>query len=503
MSNKKAAENLCMTGSLFETLDRYRKSDFYPYHMPGHKRRAEGEFTDVINGFDITEIDGFDNLHQPEGLILEIQRRAAALYGSEESYLLVNGSTGGILSAVSASVKEGGKLLMARNCHRSVYHAAYLRRLRLSYLDPELDEYNMAEAVTPDQVREVLDAEEGIEAVLIVSPTYEGRIADVKKIAEIVHKRGIPLIVDEAHGAHLGFSEKFAHNSCQMGADLVINSVHKTLPALTQTALLHVNGSYVNRELLKRFLKIYQTSSPSYLFMASIDNALRIIQKDGEKKFDLFYERYLHMLRELKHCRYLEFPYQNLDQLRGRKAQKGSQDIGKLLISGKKCRISGKEIYTELRERFHLQLEMSVPDYCLAMFTVSDSKEAYERMTEACLILDSEIGKKRQQGEAEVENPAELTKNLIPASKKRDSIPLYEAWDMEKEEVPVEYAVGRYAAEFVNLYPPGVPYIVPGEIISQQDCTDTLEYISRGFNVQGVYKKTDLSDKIYMKVVRR
>ncbi len=226
---------------LFERLEANASSDMYPLHMPGHKRRPCGKLSAGLYGSDITEIDGFDNLHQPEGIFLELQKEAARLYGSEKSYYLVNGSTGGILSAISAALPLEGHILMARNCHKSAYHAVYLRKLTVSYLMPTmLPGYDICEGVTPDQVSSALDRESDIQAVLIVSPTYEGRLANVREIARIVHERGIPLIVDEAHGAHLGLAKGLHENSCQAGADLVIHSVHKTLPALTQSALLHV-----------------------------------------------------------------------------------------------------------------------------------------------------------------------------------------------------------------------------------------------------------------------
>ena len=213
---------------LFDMLGQYAAGDIYPYHMPGHKRRPWGGLEKAFYQADITEIAGFDNLHHPEGILLELQQRAARLYGAEESHYLVNGSTGGILCAVSSALPSGGHILMARNCHRSAYHGAYLRNLKISYLWPPcLDRYGICDAVTPEQVKAALERETDIGAVLIVSPSYEGRTADVGAIARVVHQKGIPLIVDEAHGAHFGLAEGFPPNSCQLGADIVVHSVHK------------------------------------------------------------------------------------------------------------------------------------------------------------------------------------------------------------------------------------------------------------------------------------
>ena len=200
---------------LLDKLDRYSKEDIYPYHMPGHKRRCWGKLPEEMYRRDITEIEGFDDLHHPEEILKALQEHAAILYGADESFYLVNGSTSGILSAVSAMLPAGGHILMARNCHKAAYHAVYLRNLSVTYLYPEVMEmYDIPDAISPDQIRKALEQETDIGAVLIVSPTYEGRISDIKGIAEAVHEKGIPLIVDEAHGAHLGFSSDFAPNSC-------------------------------------------------------------------------------------------------------------------------------------------------------------------------------------------------------------------------------------------------------------------------------------------------
>lgn len=422
---------------------------------------------------DITEIEGFDNLHRAEGILLELQKKAAELCGAEESFYLVNGSTGGILSAVSAAVPAGGHILMTRNCHKSAYHAAYLRNLKISYLYPDiLWEYNILEAVTPEQVRAALEKSPEAEAVLVVSPTYEGRIADIAGISKAVHERGIPLIVDEAHGAHLGLSREVHANSCRQGADLVVQSVHKTLPALTQAALLHVNGKLVDRGLLRRFLHIYQTSSPSYLLMASIDNALYYIEKEGGSAFAEFRKQYDRMLERLSRCRVLKFL----------PADGQRQDLGKLLISVRDAEMTGRQLYDRLLNKYRIQTEMAGEDFVLAMFTLNDRPEGYERMTAA--LLETDAGLKRREG-------CEAWKNnfgdrLWPESSDRSGCTLAEAWDGSKEEVPLEECDGRIAGEFVNLYPPGVPLLVPGERITGELCRRIGSWLEQGLTVQGI-----------------
>lgn len=459
--------------------------------MPGHKRRPCGNLGQDLCGLDITEIDGFDNLHQPTEILARLSRQAAGLYGADESFYLINGSTSGILAAVSAALPQGGHILMARNCHKSAYHAAYLRKLQITYLYPPLlKDYDIFDAVTPEQVREALEKNPKIEAVLLVSPTYEGRISNIREIAKIVHQKDIPLIVDEAHGAHLGFGKDFAENSCRSGADLVIHSVHKTLPSLTQTALLHVNSERIDRERLRRFLQIYQTSSPSYILMASIANALQFVEQEGEKAFGDFADAYETMLEKLDTCKHLHIlPWQRQQNLSG-----GLQDIGKLVIFTKGTNLTGRKLYDILLNRYGLQTEMASGDYVLAMFTVNDGPEGYERMTRALLEIDRELDVAGSQTE-------DFTLDVATMLCQRPVcvLPLAEAWDREKELVELTECVGSCVGEFVNLYPPGVPILVPGEQITEELCVRIQDWVSSGLTVQGVEA---LSGKLYVKTLK-
>lgn len=468
---------------LYEKLNLYGQTDIYPLHMPGHKRRLCAGLPADLLQMDITEIEGFDNLHQPHEILLELQKRAAVLYGAEESFYLVNGSTCGILSAVSAALPEGGSILICRNCHRSVYHAAYLRNLKLSFLYPELlPDYDICEAVSPQQVEEALAWNTDIGAVLIVSPTYEGRIADIEEIARIVHGHGIPLIVDEAHGAHLGFHEAFARNSCRLGADLVIHSVHKTLAGLTQSALLHVNGSLIDRDRLKRFLYIYQSSSPSYILMAGIDNALTLIEREGNKLFHRLAERWYELTESLG-------ALQNLTILSD---GQGKQDIGKLVISSRKIGLSGQQLYDMLLKDYQLQTEMAAGSYCLAMFTIGDTPQGFDRIKKALLELDTKLEEPQREKLCDQIPVDKLAGERLSACIREglhpvnSVIPLAAAWDRPAEDCLLEKCEGRISAEFINLYPPGTPIVIPGELLNREQVKLAEEYLSLGLNVQGV-----------------
>ena len=295
---------------LYEKLEAYGKSDYYGFHMPGHKRNSDVTRANLPYGIDITEIEGFDNLHHAEEIIREAEVRAASMYHAEETHYLINGSTAGILSAVMGCTKKGGKILMARNCHKSVYHAVFLNELRPVYIYPEFDEtMELNMAVSPEKIERLLEEHKEVQAVVLTSPTYDGVLSDIERISEIVHQKKIPLIVDEAHGAHFGFHPYFPENANTKGADVVIHSLHKTLPALTQTALIHLNGTRIDRRKIRNYLHIFQTSSPSYVLMASMDECLRTVAEQGDVLFETYVknlESKRGELKKLKHIRLME-----------------------------------------------------------------------------------------------------------------------------------------------------------------------------------------------------
>lgn len=462
--------------NLYDKLLQYQSSEMYPFHMPGHKRRKD----DFANPFliDITEIEGFDNLHHAEGILKDAQDRAAALYHSEETYFLVNGSTCGILAAVSACTARGGKILMARNCHKAAYHAAYLRGLDIEYLYPEKEDiFGINGGIHEDIVEKALEEFQDIQAVMITSPTYDGVVSNVEKIAQIVHRKGIPLIVDEAHGAHFGFHEYFPKSSVEIGADLVIHSLHKTLPSLTQTALLHVNGNRVDRECLRRFLDIYQTSSPSYVFMAGMDSCVCLLEKRGGELFE--------SLR-----RNLEVFYKQTESLgciylanHGLMGKSGIHDFdrSKLVISARNAGFTGNQLANLLRNRYHLELEMAGGSYGLALTSISDTEEGFLRLSEALkeidACLENKIEKNTEKSTLTIEDI--VIKNEVWCR-------IHEALESPGESVLLEKAEGKICREFVYLYPPGIPMLVPGEIISREVLGKIRRLVREGYSVQGM-----------------
>lgn len=450
----------------------YAKSDMYPFHMPGHKRVPLEQWNPYQ--MDITEIDGFDNLHEARELLMEIQKQAAQVYGAEQSFYLVNGSTCGILAAISACVKRRGKILMARNCHKSVYNAAFLRELDVVYVYPEVTRMGIQGQVSVDKIADLLKKEADIEAVLITSPTYDGITSNVAEIAKIVHNYGIPLIVDAAHGAHLGFVESFPENPIHLGADIVIESVHKTLPAFTQTALLHVCSHRIDGSRVKKYLGIYETSSPSYVLMAGIERCVSYIREHGKadlsklsENLDWFYQK----TRNLKNLKVLEKTGLS-------KEEAYDFDKSKILIFSKNQEVSGAALHKILLEEYHLQMEMVSGQYVLALCSVMDTREGFQRLAEALLEIDDrDIFLKG--------DTMNWTKESIYREQKQ-FLPIYKTEELERTEMELQDAEGKVAGEYIYLYPPGIPLIVPGELISKEVIEDIKMCQKAGLTVEGL-----------------
>lgn len=488
--------------SLYQALSAYAESDFYPCHMPGHKRNpASGEMADFYK-IDITEIDGFDNLHQAQGILQRAQLRANRLYGAEETFFLVNGSTCGVLAAVMAVTEPGDEILIARNCHKSVYYAAVLQGLSVHYYQPGvIREYDICDGVSAEEITVLLEKYPQVKAVVATSPTYEGIISDIEKIAAAVHERGKILIVDEAHGAHLVLSRETgegragqeifgrAQGAVAAGADLVIHSLHKTLPAMTQTALLHVNGNRVDRGRLSRYLAMLQSSSPSYVLMASMDSCIRFLEEQGKARFSFFCEQYENFRNKLAGCRHIRIG--KMTDLSEKGYHLAAWDMGKLVVSVKNTVWSGPKLYDVLRGDYHLQMEMAAETFVLAMMTLMDTEEGWQRLADALCRIDDRIeGESRERAKIKEKKEAASGTGMGFCDKKLPKAVMTpaQAFHSGREEVPIDDAVGRVSADFINLYPPGIPLAAPGEVIDEAVMRQMIESCRAGLTVQGLSK---------------
>lgn len=461
------------------------KSNIYPFHMPGHKRRGAevlGEMKPY--DIDITEIEGFDNLHHANGIIRQAQDEAAQLYGADHAYFLINGSTCGILAAISAATKRGDRILVARNCHKAVYHGIYLRQLRPVFIYPQITRSGIQGQITAVEVEKAFKENSDIKAVVITSPTYDGVVSDVASIAQIAHAHGVPLIVDEAHGAHFGFGGDFPENAIKLGADAVILSLHKTLPAFTQTALLvtqDINNiadkgkCLLAHKLVEKFLGIYETSSPSYVFMTGTERCIHYVRDNGEAPFtelrhhlDNFYQK----TSDLKHLRVVRKSDFSVEEA-------FDFDESKILIFTDNTDMSGQELLEILLHKYDIQLEMAAGSYALALCSIMDTEEGFDRLAEALISIDEGIS--LQEG---TKYSTKLDTSIYQTLPK--AMEMYEAYEMQTEAVPFSQTVGRTSGAFVYLYPPGIPLVVPGEIINEKLVGDVRKALELGMEVDGL-----------------
>ena len=468
---------------LYRALEIYSQEDYYPFHMPGHKRNPDTVNTDLPFDRDITEIDGFDNLHHPEGILKKAQETAASVYDTKECYYSVNGSTAALLAAVSATVPRNGQILVARNCHKAVYHALYLRNLIPTYVYPQMDpKWWINGGISSDKVERALAENPEIKAVLLTSPTYDGVVSDIEKIAEIVHRYEIPLIVDEAHGAHFHFSNYFPTSAAELGADLVIQSFHKTLPSMTQTAVLHNCSDRVDSRLIRRFMGIYQSSSPSYILMASMDACMEKMSSDGNEMFREFTKILEKARRRLSECKYIRLVSPEIGT-----AGVFDYDRSKLLFSTRYASMTGSELAQILLEKYHIQVEMETEHYVLALAAVGDSGEGFERLCQAIEEINQEEAQKKKE-KRETEEPKAGRTAYTSLSQ---FMSITEAMESKSEIRKLEESVGRISAEFGYLYPPGIPLIVPGEQITGQFIRNMRIYMEEGLYLQALEDYTN------------
>lgn len=485
--------------TLLDRLQEYAASDAYPFHMPGHKRNKLeeeklGNFPEPFS-IDITEIYGFDDLHHPEGILKASMEKTAEIYGAGESRYLVNGSSCGILAAVSGCTERGGRILISRNCHKSVYHAIVLNHLKSAYVYPQvIDELGINGGILPEDVEKQLARYPDTQAVLVVSPTYDGVVSDIREIARVVHQRNIPLIVDEAHGAHFSFGKKgeYPASALSEGADVVIQSLHKTLPSLTQTAVIHLNQSRClgqkKLDRIKWYLSVYQTSSPSYLFMASIERCVLYMNGQGRERLSWLFNQTEAFREEAKKLSLLQVPGKEWI------GKKGifDWDSSKLILHLGKTGKSGLWLGDKLRKEFHLELEMCAPRYGLALTSLWDRQEGFDRLLQAMQAVDHELflelGNGQQLSERERETDLQ-EKFFFLQEKERQVMEIGEAVGLPAEDKILEQCLGRISAEYVYLYPPGIPCLVPGEKIDQEIIRSIQEYQKAGFSVHGLNGK--------------
>lgn len=453
------------------------------FHMPGHKgaglyrEKGFGDFLDRIMDCDVTEIIGADNLFQPEGIIKEVQQKYAKLYEVKDSYLLINGTSGGIIASILASVKRGGKIIMARNCHKSVFNGLVLGDIEPVYAYPEKNQkYDIAGEIAVDVIARLLKTHEDAQAVILPSPNYYGICSDIKGIAEEVHRHGKTLIVDQAHGAHLKFFGKYCKGALpqcaeEAGADLVINSVHKTLASFTQSAVLNRVTDRIPAALIEDKLQAVESTSPSYLLMASLDINASIIESHGKVLFRNWHDN-------LKQFYEKALAMNNLNLMPPERGLDWSKINFKLGED-----VCGSRVEKILMEEYGIFIELFTGSLVMCMSGIGNTASDYEALYKALARLAR--GKREQEYLRQKDGRGIRGKEIKVAQmpdveKKTYHIP------KERQLIPLTAAVGRICAGSIIPYPPGIPFFCPGEKITDEGVKYIMRLREMGDKVVGV-----------------
>jgi arginine decarboxylase len=474
----------------FDVLLDYVDSGVIPFHTPGHMQGngMDRAFREFVGGnvlaIDLTQIRGLDDLLQPEGAIAEAQALAADAYGADNSFFLINGSTSGNQIMMMTALNPGEQIAIPRNAHKSALGGLIMSGVRPVYMQPEVDEgLHLDHTVTPETVRRTLDEHPDVRAVYIVSPTYYGVAADLVAIAEVAHGRGIPLLVDEAWGPHFHFHPALPIDALEAGADLCINSTHKMLGSMSQTALLHQRGPRIRVDRLKAVVKLFLSTSPNLVLVASLDVARRQMATEGSALLSRTIDIANDVRRRLNE---IEGIYCFGEELAGRPGV-FDLDPTKITVTVKGLGYTGYEAEEILRRRYNVQCELADLFNCLALFTIGTTREAADRFVHGVRELA------REDRPIDVFSPSGvLERRLRTGTYALPKIPPMrmsprEAFLAPTEFVPFRQSAGRICAEVITPYPPGIPVLSPGEEITPQ----IIEYLRlerrAGVRMQGPY----------------
>lgn len=468
---------------LFTRLREHSATRPHQFHIPGHKcgRGMDPEFREFIGdnalSIDLINIAPLDDFHQPHGIIHQAEELAAAAFGSKQTFFSVQGTSTAIMAMIMAVCGPGEKLLLPRNAHRSVMAAMVLSGAIPVFLRPEVDvDLCIAHGVLLETVVDALQAQPDIRALLLTNPTYFGVCADVAAMARLVHDRGIPLLVDEAHGAHLYFHTELPPSAMQSGADAAATSMHKLCGSLTQSSVLNLQGDLISRDRVRTMLSLLTTTSTSYLLLSSLDAARRHMVVHGRELLD----------RALCLANYARTEINRIPGLYcfgqekvGIRSSHYRFDPTKLCISVKDLGVSGLVIERMLRDQFQIEVELSDPHNILCVVTIADVASDIDHLLYALRAVSSSFA---PTPTSRVRIP-ELPEHVLAISPRQ-------ALFAKTERVVTAEAAGQVAAEFVTVYPPGIPLLVPGEVITQDDI-DYIRWHQRlGFPIQGPEDKS-------------
>ena len=454
----------------------YNEKNLLPLHMPGHQRKREMGAS-LPYAYDYTEVEELDNLHAPEGILQEAMNRTAAYYGCSDCFYLVNGSSSGLQAGIFTLLEEGDEVVVARNCHRSVFYALSLRKAKIHFLLPEFwEDFSCFGSVSLKEVERLIKEFPKSKALIFTSPSYEGVVSDVEGIARLCHENGLSLLVDEAHGAH--FSPKrgasFPESAISLGADLVVQSPHKTLCSLTQSAWILGNGQGYSREKLSFYLSVFQTTSPSYPLMLSLEKATTLLETEGEALFSHWkevMESFREKARTLSHFSFLWEKEEACFAMDFTKIFLRVQGIPKLRL--------GKDLAKLLREDYGIESEMHSGENLLLMTGPFISEEDMDRLFIALKDIERRFGEEK----GKPLRSKLLSSALYQISVADNSLQISEGLK-EGEELSLCDGEGRICLEYLSLYPPGIPLLFPGEKLTAEKIQGIEDLEKEGIELQ-------------------
>lgn len=470
---------------LYEALTHYKNTNPISFHVPGHKsgvvlnQPSQNIFKELLK-MDATELSGLDDLHSPEGVIKEAEELLAALYQVKKSFFLVNGSTVGNLAMILSVCEKDDVILVQRNCHKSVLNAIKLAKARPIFLEPDYNpEWKTSTGVSEEIVEKAISLYPSAKAIVLTYPNYYGMVYDLKSIIDLAHLKDIPVLVDEAHGPHFIIGEPFPASAIQLGADMVVHSAHKTLPAMTMGSYLHINSERVNLDKVKDYLQMLQSSSPSYVIMASLDlarNYLATYHRNDlvylKQEISIF-KKELSTIQCIKVLEYPDLPgdtlkvtIQSRSKLSGFELQKRFEEIG---------------IYTELADPYNVLFILPLLKENREYPLVRAGKKIKELLEE---IPYHSVGE-----EATLVSTGKISELAISHDKLSN---------MEKQLIPVSEAAGQVCAETIIPYPPGIPLLLMGELITVEKVKQLTQLMNAGARFQG----GSFLDRNLIKIVR-
>lgn len=473
----------------------YNEKNLLPLHMPGHQRKREMG-TALPYAYDYTEVDELDNLHAPEGILQEAMNRTAAYYGCSDCFYLVNGSSSGLQAGIFTLLEEGDEVVVARNCHRSVFYALSLRKAKIHFLLPEFwEDFSCFGSVSLKEVERLIKEFPKSKALIFTSPSYEGVVSDVEGIARLCHENGLSLLVDEAHGAH--FSPKrgtsFPESAISLGADLVVQSPHKTLCSLTQSAWILGNGERYSREKLSFYLSVFQTTSPSYPLMLSLEKSTTLLETKGEALFSHWKEVMESFREKARTLSYFTFLWEKEEAC-------FAMDCSKIFLRAlgiPELRL-GRDLAKLLREDYGIESEMHSGENLLLMTGPFISEEELDRLFLALKDIERRFGEEK----GKPLRSKLLSSALYQFSVADNTLQISEGLK-EGEELSLRDGEGRICLEYLSLYPPGIPLLFPGEKLTAEKIQGIEALEKEGIELQYSRHRQGESGKIIFQKDKR